>query len=184
MINFVVITHAKAGYQAHSTQKKQCDATVLCSTSYTSSRLRENVCIPSALPNMAHPSEANQSFNLQLLIPTLLMMADNDEQCALMPNGTLKEPDKIIWYNDPDDAEPISAPGLGALSHIDSDASTLAGLKGKEPAQHVGSRCIIKPTIKAQQASLTGFFSTRTVLIDGKESAQKSSTDSGPSKQV
>ncbi|KAI9429641.1 hypothetical protein H4582DRAFT_2064957 [Lactarius indigo] len=113
-----------------------------------------------------------------------LMMADNDEQCALMPDGTLKEPDKIIWYNDPDDAKPISAPGLGALSHIDSDASTPAGLKGKEPAQRVGGRRIIKPTIKAQQALLTGFFSTRTVLIDGKESVQKSSADSGPSKQV
>ncbi|KAI9429993.1 hypothetical protein H4582DRAFT_2064336 [Lactarius indigo] len=112
-----------------------------------------------------------------------LMMADNDEQCALMPDGTLKEPDKIIWYNDLDDAEPISAPGLGALSHIDSDASTPAGLKGKEPAQRVGSHHIIKPTIKAQQASLTGFFSNRTVLIDGKESVQKSSADLGPSKQ-
>ncbi|KAI9436433.1 hypothetical protein H4582DRAFT_2058710 [Lactarius indigo] len=110
-------------------------------------------------------------------------MADNDEQCALMPNGTLKEPDKIIWYNDPDDTEPILAPGLGALSHIDSDASTPAGLKGKEPAQRVGGRRIIKPTIKAQQASLTGFFSTRTILIDGKELVQKSSADSGPSKQ-
>ncbi|KAH9011482.1 hypothetical protein EDB85DRAFT_1890716 [Lactarius pseudohatsudake] len=114
-------------------------------------------------------------------------MSDNDEQCALRPDGTLKDASEIPWLNDPDDTEPILAHGLGAPSlNVDSDASTTAGLKGKEPAQLVGSRRVIKPTAKAQQASLTGFFSSRTVLIDGKESAQTSfanSANSGPAKQ-
>ncbi|KAH8984580.1 hypothetical protein EDB86DRAFT_2833501 [Lactarius hatsudake] len=114
-------------------------------------------------------------------------VSDNDEQCALRPNGTLKDASEIPWLNDPDDTEPISAHGLGAPSlNLDSDTSTTAGLKGKEPAQLVGSRRAIKPTAKAQQASLTGFFSTRTVLVNGKESAQTSSANSansGPSKQ-
>ncbi|KAH8986184.1 hypothetical protein EDB86DRAFT_2832778 [Lactarius hatsudake] len=114
-------------------------------------------------------------------------VSDNDEQCALRPDGTLKDMSEIPWLNDPDDTEPISAHGLGAPSlNLDSDTSTTAGLKGKEPAQLVGSCHAIKPTTKAQQASLTGFFSTRTVLVGGKESAQTSSANSansGPSKQ-
>ncbi|KAH9011121.1 hypothetical protein EDB85DRAFT_1901340 [Lactarius pseudohatsudake] len=119
--------------------------------------------------------------------PILSEMSDNNEQCALRPDGTLKDASKISWLNDPDDAEPIPAHGLGAPSlNLDSNASTTAGSKGKEPAQLVGGRCVIKPTAKAQQASLTGFFSSRTVLIDGKESAQTSSANSGnsgPAKQ-
>ncbi|KAH8987497.1 hypothetical protein EDB86DRAFT_2832297 [Lactarius hatsudake] len=114
-------------------------------------------------------------------------VSDNDEQCALRPDGTLKDASEIPWLNDPDDTEPISAHGLGAPSlNLDSDTSMTAGLKGKEPAQLVGSRRAIKPTAKAQQASLTRFFSTRTVLVDGKESVQTSSANSansGPSKQ-
>ncbi|KAH9020490.1 hypothetical protein EDB85DRAFT_1896136 [Lactarius pseudohatsudake] len=119
--------------------------------------------------------------------PILSDMSDNNEQCALRPDGTLKDASEIPWLNDPDDAEPIPAHGLGAPSlNVDSNASTTAGSKGKEPAQLVGSRRAIKPTAKAQQASLTGFFSTRTVLIDGKEFAQTSSANSGnagPAKQ-
>ncbi|KAH9022275.1 hypothetical protein EDB85DRAFT_1895315 [Lactarius pseudohatsudake] len=116
------------------------------------------------------------------LILSDMPMSDNDEQCALRPDGTLKDASEIPWLNDPDDTEPIPAHGLGAPSlNVDSDASTTACLKGKEPARLVSGRRVIKPTAKAQQASLTGFFSTRTVLINGKESAN--SGNSSPAKQ-
>ncbi|KAH9007510.1 hypothetical protein EDB83DRAFT_2323720 [Lactarius deliciosus] len=56
-----------------------------------------------------------------------------------------------------------------------------SGLKGKEPAQLVGNHHAIKPTAKAQQASLTGFFSSRTVLVNSKEFANLG--NSSPTKQ-
>lgn len=124
-------------------------------------------------------------------------MSNDDEQCARRPDGTLKESDEIVWFNDPDDTVPIptSASGLGAPSV--PNGPTIASPKGKEPSEHTvlrGPRRI-KPTAKAQQSSLTGFFSTRTVVseypsalvpfpfifslssVNGKESAQNSSTD-------
>ncbi|KAH9007830.1 hypothetical protein EDB84DRAFT_1447292 [Lactarius hengduanensis] len=73
---------------------------------------------------------------------------------------------------------PVCAAQCGIISGRMCVAS---GSKGKEPAQLVGSRRAIKPTAKAQQASLTGFFSSRTVFIDGKESTQTSSANSGNS---
>jgi hypothetical protein len=38
------------------------------------------------------------------------------DQCAVGPDGHLKGASKILWHNDPDDEEPISAPGLIAAS--------------------------------------------------------------------
>ncbi|KAH9004871.1 hypothetical protein EDB86DRAFT_2825271 [Lactarius hatsudake] len=114
-------------------------------------------------------------------------MSDNNEQCALRLNGTLKDASEIPWLNDPDNTEPILAHGPGTPSlNLDSDNSMTASLKGKESAQLVGSCHTIKPTAKAQQASLTRFFLTRTILVNGKESVQMSSINSGnsgPSKQ-
>ncbi|KAH9168616.1 hypothetical protein EDB89DRAFT_1909195 [Lactarius sanguifluus] len=116
------------------------------------------------------------------LILSDMPVSDNDKQCAHRPDGTLKDTSEIPWFNDPDNTEPILVHGLGAPSlNLNSDPSTTASLKGKEPAQLVGSRCTIKPTTKARQASLTRFFLTRTVLVDSKESTQTSSANSGNS---
>ncbi|KAH9020482.1 hypothetical protein EDB84DRAFT_1441804 [Lactarius hengduanensis] len=73
------------------------------------------------------------------------------ERGSRHPEAYLKDLDGIVWYNDPDDAEPISTPRLGALSLNLNGASTSAGLKE--------GTCLT-----SQQASLTGFFSTRTVV--------------------
>jgi hypothetical protein len=38
------------------------------------------------------------------------------DQCAVGPDGHLKDASEIVWHNDPDDEEPISAPGPIAAS--------------------------------------------------------------------
>ncbi|KAG0695024.1 hypothetical protein DFH29DRAFT_787911, partial [Suillus ampliporus] len=32
------------------------------------------------------------------------------DQCAVGPDGRLKDASEIVWHNDPDDEQPISAP--------------------------------------------------------------------------
>jgi hypothetical protein len=114
-------------------------------------------------------SEFSVGWQISSLIfklrPTLFILStmsinEDSDQCARRADGTLKDSDEIVWYNDPDDTAPISAPGLGAPSlNLGLDGSTTAG-------QRVERRRVIKPTAKAQQSSLTGFLSTRTVVSE------------------
>ncbi|KAG2755215.1 hypothetical protein P692DRAFT_20640008, partial [Suillus brevipes Sb2] len=47
-------------------------------------------------------------------------MSEPEAQCALNPDGSLKDAKDIVFYNDPDDAVPISAPSSSAQPPTDA----------------------------------------------------------------
>ncbi len=48
---------------------------------------------------------------LNALIWVLTFVIVDSESCALNPDGTMKDAEDIVWYNDPNDAQPIPSNG-------------------------------------------------------------------------
>ncbi|KAG1848572.1 hypothetical protein F4604DRAFT_1593860 [Suillus subluteus] len=80
-------------------------------------------------------------------------MSEPEAQCALNPDGSLKDAEDIVFYNDPDDAVPISAPSSAQPS---TDAFSVLLQTGCKPVPlTAGARrsiCTSKPSARLRDS--------------------------------
>ncbi|KAG1890775.1 hypothetical protein F4604DRAFT_1672784 [Suillus subluteus] len=65
-------------------------------------------------------NQAQGSFNAYYELVGDWVFAYKGNKCALNPDGSLKDAKDIVFYNDPDDAVPISAPSSSAQPPTDA----------------------------------------------------------------
>jgi hypothetical protein len=68
------------------------------------------------------------------------MLEMSSNSCALGPDGQLLPADKISWYNDPDDAQPLSAP----VSSVAETPSALGSSSALDILMHAGRSATTK----------------------------------------
>lgn len=104
---------------------------------------------------------ANLLNEIEIKDNFFLNMSD-EENCALRPDGTLKEAHEISFFNSPSDQNPISTVHNGSSTEDDElpdPAAISRGLKGKAPARCVGSKRVPKLSAKVRaNGSLNTFF--------------------------
>ncbi|GLB42142.1 hypothetical protein LshimejAT787_1101570 [Lyophyllum shimeji] len=115
----------------------------------------------------------------------------DDENCALRPDGTLKEANEITFFNSPSDKHPIgnnaktdSESGSSSDDDLPDLASLGHGLKGKEPARRVAGKRVIVPSAKVRNAqpSVQSFF--HKAFTVGRASTSKASSSTSGTNTV
>ncbi|KAG6843659.1 hypothetical protein H0H87_001913 [Tephrocybe sp. NHM501043] len=74
----------------------------------------------------------------------------NPDNCALNPDGTLKDAQDIQFFHYPSDQQPLAT--TGDVSDIELPSSVQASLKGKVPITHVGGKRVVKPSVKIRDS--------------------------------
>jgi hypothetical protein len=64
---------------------------------------------------------------------TLLLIDNMSDQCAVAPDGSLKDAADIQWYNDPDDSAPIPSASRLSTASASSSAQSLAKFLSSHP---------------------------------------------------
>ncbi|KAG6829548.1 hypothetical protein H0H87_010965 [Tephrocybe sp. NHM501043] len=76
-------------------------------------------------------------------------MSDPDN-CALNPDGTLKDAQDIQFFHSPSDQQPLAT--TGDVSDVELPSSVQASLKGKVPVIRVGGKSVVKPSVKIRDS--------------------------------
>ncbi|KAG6912147.1 hypothetical protein DXG01_017026, partial [Tephrocybe rancida] len=75
-------------------------------------------------------------------------MADPDN-CALNPDGSLKDANDIQFFNSPSDTHPIGINNdMSDVDDLPPPAALGSSLKGKSPARRVAGKRVPKPSAK------------------------------------